>query len=420
VDRALASGSIDKRPWRLLVSPEVVRVLVHHEQQNDRGLVTIACLDPAGNGAEGDEPRLEAVEGELGKGKDGLWQINLPTPFLQDNDEPADDPDEALDSNRLEAFSAKWAEAHPPAPQAGAEQARQALLQALGGGDLKSLLTMIQPDGNGPDARKAVLHAAGIWWLTHDPASVRHAMPLAFQSGESAAVATFQFFSTRQPDRLDTRTFYFEKSPAGWLWTPIPAARTRDQFKIWLDAEAAQMTGEWQQTILRASPVLREFEGLQAPGPEDARKAVQAWLDATRHDDVTASLLLTARLNTPRSAATVLQNLGYELSAGSRSKEPPVITGIHQGKTWTAVGVKMEQGGKTTYPLYPLIQTSSGPRVLLEIDLFASGNRGRDYLNKQAFERLEKGSSIAIANELRGLYSSHLADVEGQIPGPPR
>lgn len=417
VDRALATGSTDKHPWRLLVSPEVVRVLVHEEERNDGGRVTIGCLDPAGDGGEGAAPRLEAVACELAKGKDGLWQINLPTPFLQENNEPAEDAD---DSPHLAAFSARWTEAHPPTPQAGPDQARQTLLKALGGGDLKSLLMLVQLDADESDARQAILQAAGIWQFTHDPASVRHVMPLAFQSGESSAVATFQFFSTRQPDRLDTRTFYFEKSPAGWLWTPIAAERTRAQFQPGLDAAAAQWPGEWQQTLLGDSPVLGELKGLQAPGSEDARKAVQAWLDATRLGDVTASLPLTARLNTPRSAATVLQNLGYELLAGRRSKVLPVITGIYQGEIWTAVGVKMDQGGKSTYPLYPLVQTASGPRVVIEIDLFASGNRGRDYLNKMAFERLEKGSSVAIADELRGLYAKHQADLEGLIPGPPR
>ncbi|HEX7261039.1 MAG TPA: hypothetical protein VF258_04435, partial [Luteolibacter sp.] len=50
---ALGPGADPAYPWRLLTAPEVLRVLVHHEEQPARGLISIGCLDPAGkvNGA---------------------------------------------------------------------------------------------------------------------------------------------------------------------------------------------------------------------------------------------------------------------------------------------------------------------------------------------------------------------------------
>jgi hypothetical protein len=141
---------------------------------------------------------------------------------------------------------------------------------------------------------------------------------------------------------------------------------------------------------------------------------VEKWLETTRKGDVKAALNLVARLDDPQSGVTVLQNLGYEISSSRRSKEAPAVIGTYCGKTWTAVGVKIDQAGKSTFPLYPVIQTPQGPRILIEIDLFASKNRGREFLNKAAFERLEKLSNTA--GELQNLYSKHQASLINPTP----
>ncbi len=414
VDRAFAAGSPATRPWRLLTSPEVIRVLVHHEEQNDSGLISMACLDPTRTSSSG--PRLEAIACDLTKSPDGLWQINLPASFLQESDESPAAPDDSFASEHLEAFPEKWTQAHPPVPQPDAELARLALIHVLGDGDLKSLLAISQLGGSPQQARKAFLKAAQIWWTIHDPTAVRHAMPLAFKVDDSAAVGMFQFFSTRDPDLLEVRNVYFEKSSAGWLWTPEPADHTREHFKGWVESESRRWPDQWQQALLSDSPLLTKIDELPAPTKEEARKTVAAWLNATRHGDVTAALPLIARMDDPKSGSTALQNLGYEIIGSRRSQEMPVITGVYQGSTWTAVRVKSDQGGKPSYPLYPVIQTARGPRIVIEIDLFASGNRGREYLNQEAFKRLQKSSSVAATTELRSLFSAHQAAVEA-LPG---
>ncbi len=420
VDRAFPVGSTVPRPWRLLTSPDVMRVLVRDEEHHGSGLFSIGCLDPAGTGGTSNTPRFEAVECDLTKSPDGLWQINLPTRFLQESDEPTDDEDEAPDPEHLATFPAKWTQAHPPVPQPDATLAQQGLIRALGDRDLKALLAISQLGGSPEQARKACIQAARIWWTIHDPTAVRHVMPLAFKADESAAVGMFQFFSTRDPDRLDARTFYFEKSAAGWVWTPEPTAQALENFRVWAESESRRWPDQWQQSLLSDSPVLAKIDELAAPTQDEARKTVEAWLAATHRGDVTVALPLITRLDDPKSAATALQNLGYEIIGSRHSKELPAITGIYQGPHWTAVGVKITQEGKSTFPLYPVIQTARGPRIMIEIDLFAAGNRGRDYLNRMAFERLQKFSSVASANELRGLFSEHQGAVESLSDKVPR
>ncbi len=411
-DHAVTAGSKATRPWRLLTAPEVVRAIVHHEAQDDSGLISVACLDPAGS--ESAPPRIEVVHFELTKGAGQLWQIDPPASFLQTTADPDDEPDDKLDSDLRDAFPAKWIETHPPAPQATAELAHQALIAALRDGNLPSILALLKLDDRPENASKACIQAAQIWWTIREPTAVRHAMPLAFRADETAAAGICQLFSARDPERLDPRVLYFEKSAAGWLWTPDPSPVTREKLQGWVDSETKRWPDQWQQTLLSDSPVLEEIAAAQAPAKDDARNCVEAWLDATRRGDVKAALLLIARLGDPRSGSAVLRNLGYEISGSRRSIENPKITGIYQGKTWTAVGVKIDrEGGKPTYPLYPVVTTARGLRILVEIDLLASGSRGREFLNKVAFERLEKFSSVAAASELRTLYSEHQANVEG-------
>jgi hypothetical protein len=158
---------------------------------------------------------------------------------------------------------------------------------------------------------------------------------------------------------------------------------------------------------------LEKIHVIQAPTKDDAKKTVEAWLEATRRGDIEAALRLVARLSDPLSGSNVLQNLGYEIIASRRRRDEPAITGAYQGKTWTAVGVQINQDGKSTHPLYPVVQTDLGPRIVIEIDLFASRNRGREFLNKTALERLAKSNSAA--GELKTLYSDYQVNVEKLI-----
>ncbi len=410
-DHAISTASA-VRPWRLLTAPEVIRVLVHDEITNDNHVVTIDCLDPARNGSS--PPRIEFVQFELVKGPDDLWLINPPQSFLEESEDPAEEPDEDADADLLDAFPKKWSELHPPASFPTAELIYQALIHTLQNGNLPDILKLAKLEKNSQAARKSCVQAAQTWWAIHDPSVVRQAMPLAFKADETSAAALFQFFSARDPDQLDAKVMYFEHSPSGWLWTPAPARGISETFQAWIDAETLHGAEQWQQSLLKNCIQLDKLDNMEAPAEEDARKCVEAWLDAIRRGDLLSALSRTARLGDAQSGSIVLQNIGYEINSSRRSNLPSTITTIYQGKIWSAVGAETDSEGKSNYPLYPLIQTPGGARILIEIDLFASGNRGRDFLNRTALDRLRNSSSPAVADELRSLYASYQTHIESR------
>jgi len=144
-----------------------------------------------------------------------------------------------------------------------------------------------------------------------------------------------------------------------------------------------------------------------APSEDEARAVVESWLRATAAGDVSAALRVAARLNTPKSTTAVLRNLGYEMNGIRKNDQPSVVTGIHRGAIWTAVSVRSTSDHKSIYPLYPVVSTSAGPRIAIEIDLIASQNRTREFLNRAALDRLRDLPKAAA--ELKELFQKHQA-----------
>ncbi len=406
-DAAIPAGSPAKQPWNLMTSPDVLRVVVNHEEDKNRGLFSIACLDPASNDTRSSLPRMEIVHFELSKSDNGLWQIDPPDTFLQDT---AEESDEDLDADLLNEFSARLRVMHPATPQMDAGAIYQSFLASLKAKNLPSLLQLTQLDAEQEGALKAIALAAQTWWAFHTPSTVRYAMPLAFEEDETSAIGLVNFFSPQDPEKSDFRTLYFEKSKDGWLWTPEPTPASRVKFKEQITADTKRWSNKWQERLLTESFALKDIVEQSPPTKEDAQKVVEAWLIATRAGDVKCALQLTARLNDPDGGAIVLRNLGHEIISTRRSTNTSDFRGIYQGKIWTAVGLKIDQGGKTSFPLYPILQTPQGPRVLIEVDLFAS--RGREFLNKTALERLRKSANPAAADDLLHLFDEFEKEIE--------
>jgi hypothetical protein len=415
---AVAAGSEAASPWRLLVSNNILRTIVHQEEDSRSALISIVCLDPSGSTTDASRPLLQLVHLDLTKSKDGLWRINLPGYFLQKNanagdeagDDPDDGPDDDLDADLLDAFPAKLSESCPATPKPTVEEARKAVMSAFHEGDLSSIMRLIDLSGDSKTARESCIRAAQLWWVLRAPSAVRRAIPLGLQEERQHAAAAFQFFSTRNPDRLDLQILYFKKSATGWLWAPIPSPESTQPFGEWAELQTEKWRDQWQDVLLSDCPVLDKLPEADAPTEEECRKLVESWLLAVHAGDITAALRFTARLNLPESKDNLLRNQGYELGDARKNKRPPPIIGVYRGKNWAAVGTQMESDKKPFSPLYSIVTTPSGPRILPEIDLSASDKRSRDFLNKTTLKRLGKFNPDA-AIQLEKLFATHQSQV---------
>jgi len=209
--------------------------------------------------------------------------------------------------------------------------------------------------------------------------------------------------------------FYFQKSAAGWSWLPTPGEDLELAMRQWVRDQSADLQAKWRDRLLADSVLLDKLPESAVPDPAAAEQLVRAWLDATRAGDVEEALRCTARLSAGDSPETVLRNLGYEIAGNRMSEPPPRILHHQRAGIWTAVGVRTVAGDEASFPLYPVIQTNEGPRILIEVDLFAAGKRSRDFLNKTALARLD-GLPRQSSEDLLSLLRQHEKRVAEPAP----
>lgn len=414
-EAAIQSGRDVPPPWRLLVSPQVASAIVVAETDGGAaasGMFSAAFLDPDGSGTDRKSPRIEVVHFNLTKSTAGLWRINLPPAFLAQ--EPlrtsSDDDGPDLDADLVAMFPAAWRTTHPASPAAAAEAVSEAWFAAIAQGDFPALLATLDLTGDPAKTAKTCVQAAQTWWQIRGHAAAALALPLSFHTDDSTATTIYQAFTPRDPDKRDLQELVFTKSDRGWTWQPSAATAEFPAVTDWLTQEKKNLSDDWQSRLLAACPIVAIPT---TPAEAAARQCVSDCLAAIANGDMTAALRQVARLDSPRSASTTLRNLGYEITAAQENPEPPTIIAVYVGKSFAAVGVKSYlSDGTPAFPLYPVVQTDQGPRILMEIDLFASTNRSRNFLNKDALQRLADAPSEDAAADLRELLDRHQTAVD--------
>ena len=143
-----------------------------------------------------------------------------------------------------------------------------------------------------------------------------------------------------------------------------------------------------------------------APDSETSSRLIRDWIAALDRGDLRTALRHIAFLGQPESPSHLLRNLGYEFAACRRGRISPEPVSVITGKRVSAVGTRVETDGKPSFPLFPIIRTSAGPRILLEIDLIQSSGRSREFLNRTSLDRLRKQDPAA-AEELADHFRIH-------------
>lgn len=405
-DTAMADSPGALRPWRLLSAPEVLRVAVYQEEDNESAMASIACLDPTANPPEFRNPRVELVHLELNKTADGFWRVDPPAGFTQQSIPESEDEGVDLDADLLDLFPAKLALKYPAKPEPSAAAVRDMVFASFASDHPSSWAPLVHTSGEPGQVREKFAAASQIWWETRNRSTPRKPIPLAFQESGDAAAAIAQFFDPRNPEKIDLRPIYFHKTSMGWLWSPAPTDDITRPLQAWVDEQEPKWDQDWKEKLLADSIQLDRLQASSAPDEGSSRAIVEAWLAAIRKGDITAALATTVRLKAADSNEILLRNLGYELGGAQRMTQPATVTRTQRGSHFTTVSVTTPLEEKPVRPLYPVIATPAGPRILLEVDLLASGSRSRDFLNKTALSRLRKTETAAAA-ELEKSFAAH-------------
>jgi len=433
VSRAFAKETFDPS-WRLLAAPGVIRTVVTEEGDDTQATLALACLDASSESARGKLPSIRFMDLDMQRDAEGLWRIDLPGELLKGDPGNAHDEEDAdTDKEALEALPAAWRHQFPAAKPATATAASEAIVAALRAGNSDGLLPLLDLDGDPHTALLGAKRLALIWRDLHSPRDLATLLPLGFLEKGDGAVAAYQMFSSRQPERADIRTLFFIRRNGVWLLAaglrpseppkdpqadseppPQPLAAVKE----WAEAQATEWTKNWEDLALAESPTLNQIPAAEGPAEDSARATFTTWSEAIAKGDIATAIRLTAHFKRDRGTSRLLRNLGFELTGAVKTGRHATILGAIRRGSWTGISARIGKAGdaEATYPLYPMVTTPDGPRVMAEIDLFANGNRTRDYLNETSWERLNAGGDGDASAQLREIYEIHRKNAETDRP----
>lgn len=410
-DAAVGEGDSLKGPWRLLVAPEVFRTVVHEEFTDRSGLISVACLDPVSPRFDASEAELRIVDLELSRDGEQMWQVDPPESFLSvAQDSFDDDRDPFGDDDLQERFPVSMREDLAAQPKAGFGEALAALEAAFQAPDLRPALALLDVSGNHRTARLGCTRLATVWGGLKSGGEGRIAVLMGSHEVGDAGVASYQMFSVSEPDRTDLQHFFFRRSDDGWLLMPgLRPTSDKAQGDLaavqsWVNARNREWAADWKEKLLGESVRIDAAALGEPPTEDEARELVSGWLDAMRAADLRGMMRRLAWHGGPVSASRVLRNLNFELATARKTAGLPVIDSVHTSGPWAAVGVRFGEADEATHSFYPVVRTSAGPRLLVEIDLVASEARTRKFLNDDSLRRLGPIAGEEARRQLEELF----------------
>ncbi len=423
-----ATNSKEPSPWQLLMADGVLRVELDIDeepllvpdaqgkpmpQQTDEQLITLACLDTE-EGVLGKDglPVIHLIHLQITKADDGLWRIQPPRFFWESQDDRWGAADPTLDKQELNAFAAAVRKAYPPRATSNLDDAAKSLTEALEGKRFENVLPLLKIDTEPERGLSAILHAAQLWNTLHgesssaNTASSQLLLPLDRMTKDQLAAISCQLYSTRKPDRFTNTLLHLVRDQSSWSWLADPDATQIEQFEAWQTEHSKDWQQKWRDLLVHDVPVLEAVPTSTTPTEAQCRELMNIWFKAMKDGDIRQAISCCTMLKLQDSPTVFLRNLGYEITANLRDAASLRFEKYLSDPNWAAACIVQSGGGSESYPMYPIVATPKGPRILLEIDLIAGGDRGRQYLNQTSINRL-RNFDAATAASLQKLFADH-------------
>lgn len=403
VSLAISEKSAQQYPWRLMVAPDVIRMVLHQENSSDSGTITVVCLDPAAGEESGEGGGFFVLRFGFKKDAQNLWRIELPEELLSDGEEILSVSGE-IESELMEEFSAGLRKMEPLNSCATFVDAEKQLIECFKNGDLRKFFRLV--DLSGADALRYE-SLVSYWWTMNKPGMFRLPIRLSEMQEGEYAVTMYQWFSLGQADRFEVKPLLFKKTGDAWAWIPegIKSApkEVREKMTKWISENERDWEGGWQDnmqdtlTHVDAVPTAVDIDDVKV------RAFVESWLAALKERDLEKTLGFTAFLGKEKKLPMRgLRTLYFELGNAQRANSS--IIDIYRAGPWIAVGLKHVNGDLISRSFLPVIVTETGLRVMPEVDLIAENKRSRDFLNRVSFDRLSKFTKDENLEILRKMF----------------
>ena len=101
--------------------------------------------------------------------------------------------------------------------------------------------------------------------------------------------------------------------------------------------------------------------------------------------------------------------MSYEYRGAKRSAAADYLVDVQPGKGWAAVTLRVDSGpaSSPSYPMYLVVATAKGPRIVVDVGLRLATNKGREVLNDRAWERIGRLLEEEESALVRSLFERH-------------
>ncbi len=417
---------LDRRGyWHLLTSPDVVRVAVQEEGSDDLDAeVALLIFDP-----DRGKPVSLVRFVLLYVGK--RWTIELPNGLrLADEDRVTfqrallreQDYDE--DNEFRNKFEKQFEEQHEPLRGATLKEAGARIGKILKEGSLEDFFRFLHRSENlsGSERRTAYRYLGAFWNVVHeDSKAASDGKLLEVIEHEDAGVLVFQLISTAQIERLNLTPLVLIRDENGWAISPGVTTGGNyaklDEGKRGRQDEVGRRFEEQKDELTRkaTAELLSRFVEARAQegkmvGEQEASQLVRRFRNLLREGKLLESFECGSLLDPEEGLWEALKAMSYEYRGARQSSTPDREIQVQGGKAWAAVTLRVDSGlgVEPNYPMYLVVATSEGPRIVVDVGLRLATNKGREVLNKRVWERINVHLEEQESALVRSLFEGHV------------
>lgn len=234
---------------------------------------------------------------------------------------------------------------------------------------------------------------------------------------ENIALTPLQFAKTNWTGEITTIQIWMIKLENSWHLVPKNllseyggAETNRTMQKLIKSVQSNQKAQQEKlsRKLIDSVTVLTPPLELNAPAEADAKKLLTTFLSALRTKDIASTLKHCAVLKGTSSKQT-LKISNYAMRGVADQSAESEMLGYHQSGKWSALSIKTHSKSSDIeeYPLYLIVNTVKGSKVLLDIDLRHATNKGRELLNTRAWKKLAEVLPENSLTEVKVLFKKH-------------
>ncbi|BDS06179.1 hypothetical protein NT6N_12190 [Oceaniferula spumae] len=287
-------------------------------------------------------------------------------------------------------------------------------------GDFSALLSLLPRKGEyfgKEENQKKGLQALGALWrnLNWMKANPLHVLDLLEE--EDIALAPLQFAKTNRPGEFETVKVWMTKLDDGWHVIPaeileesqgkeaqVTMQKLQRQLNSIQQAQQEKQARELMDKVVTITPPLK----LDPVTDEEAKKTLTNFRTLLRTKETASALASSAVLEGTNSAQT-LKIFNYAIRGAADHTPHDDTLGINRAGKWLGISIRTtsKSSGVADYPLYLIVNTDAGGKVLLDVDLRHATNRGRELLNSKTWNKLKEALPEQSLTEVKSIFDKH-------------